>query len=71
MLKTTIFKTCDILPYVLNGLIYLFLFEIFSMNVEVDILHNTSMLQDLLQICKIDWRHNYVLNLNWNIHLIS
>jgi hypothetical protein len=42
-----------ILPYVLNWPIYLFLFEILSMSVEVDILHNTSMLQDLLQICKI------------------
>ena len=41
------------LPYVLNGPIYLFLFEILSMSVEVDTLHNTGMLQDLLQICKI------------------
>jgi hypothetical protein len=30
------------------------------MSVEVDILHNTSMLQGLLQICKVYWRHNYV-----------
>jgi hypothetical protein len=44
---------CAILPYVLNGPIYLFLFEIFPMSVEVDIFHNTSMLQDLLQICKV------------------
>ncbi len=35
---------CAILPYVINGIMYLFLFEIFSMNVEVDILYNTSML---------------------------
>ena len=46
-------KPTDFLPYVLNGPIYLFLFEILSMSVEVDILHNTGMLQDLLQICKI------------------
>ena len=38
---------------------------------EVDILHNTSTLQDLLQFCKIYWRHNYVVSLSWNIHLIS
>ena len=36
----------DFLPYVLNGPIYLFLFEIFSMSEEVDILHNIGMLQD-------------------------
>jgi len=36
----------DSLPYVLNGPIYLFLFEIFSMSEEVDILHNIGMLQD-------------------------
>jgi hypothetical protein len=42
-----------ILPYVLNGPIYLNLFEKLPMSVEVDILHNTSMLQDLLQICKV------------------
>ena len=46
-------KTCDILPYVLNGPIQLFLLKIFMISVEVDILHNTSMLQDLLQICKV------------------
>ena len=34
------------LPYVLNGPIYLFLFEIFMMSVEVDILHNIGVLQD-------------------------
>ena len=34
------------LPYVLNGPIYLFLFEIFSTSVEVDILHNIGVLQD-------------------------
>ncbi len=43
----------DNLPYVLNGPIYLNLFEKLPMSLEVDILHNTSMLQDLLQICKI------------------
>ncbi len=43
----------DNLPYVLNGPIYLILFEIFTMSVEVDILYNTSVLQDLLQICKV------------------
>jgi len=48
------------LPYVLNGPIYLFLFEIFSVSVEVDILHNISMIQGLLQICRIYSRHNYV-----------
>jgi hypothetical protein len=36
----------DSLPYVLNGPIQLFLLKIFMMSVEVDILHNTSMLQD-------------------------
>jgi len=45
--------TKDFLPYVLNGPIYLFLFEIFLMSVEVDIVYNTSMLQGLLQICKV------------------
>jgi hypothetical protein len=39
--------------YVLNGPIHLFLLGILLMNLEVDILHNISMLQDLLQICKI------------------
>jgi hypothetical protein len=34
------------LPYVLNGPIYLFLFEIFSTSAEVDILHNIGVLQD-------------------------
>jgi hypothetical protein len=42
----------DNLPYVLNGLIQLLLFEILAMNVEIDIFHNINMLQDLLQICK-------------------
>ena len=41
------------LPYVLNRPIQLFLLKIFMMSVEVDILHNTSMLQGLLQICKV------------------
>ena len=50
----------DNLPYVLNGPIQLFLLKIFMMGVEVDILHNTSMLQDLLQICKVYLGHNYV-----------
>ncbi len=50
----------DSLPYVSNRPIYLFILEILTMSVEVDILHNTSMLQDLLQICKIYSRHNYV-----------
>jgi hypothetical protein len=36
----------DSLTYVLNGPIQLFLLKIFMMSVEVDILHNTSMLQD-------------------------
>ena len=36
----------DSLPYVSNGLIYLFLFEIFSMSVEADIFHNIGVLQD-------------------------
>jgi len=49
----SLFEMSYTLPYVLNGPIYLFLFEILSMSVEVDILHNTGMLQDLLQICKI------------------
>ena len=43
----------DFLPYVPNGPIQLFLLKIFMMSVEVDILHNTSMLQGLLQICKV------------------
>jgi hypothetical protein len=42
----------DILPYVLNGLIYLFLLDIVSMGLEVNILYENNMLQDLLQICK-------------------
>ena len=42
----------DILPYVLNGLIYLFLLEILLMNVEVGIFCNNNMLQVLLQIRK-------------------
>jgi len=41
------------LPYVLNGPIHLFSLEILMMDVEVDILHNISMLHDILQICKI------------------
>jgi len=36
----------DCLPYVLNGPIQLFLLKIFMMSVEVDILHNTSILQE-------------------------
>ena len=51
----------DFLPYVLNGPIYLILFEIFTMYVQVDILHNYSALQGLLQICKVYWGHNSVL----------
>ena len=51
--------TC-ILPYVLNGPIHLILFEIFTMSVQVDISHNYSMLQGLLQICKVYWGHNSV-----------
>ena len=43
----------DSLPYVLNGPIYLILFEIFTRSVQTDILHNYSMLQGLLQICKV------------------
>jgi len=50
----------DTFTYVLNGPIQLFLLEIFSMSVEVEILHNINMLQDLLQICKNHWRHNNV-----------
>ena len=30
------------------------------MGVEIDILHNTSMLQGLLHICKVYSRHNFV-----------
>ncbi len=52
--------TDDNLPYVLNGPIHLILFGIFTMNVQIDILHNYSMLQGLLQICKIYWGHNSV-----------
>ena len=47
------FKFGDLFTYVLNGPIHLFLLGILLMNLEVDILHNISMLQDLLQICKI------------------
>jgi hypothetical protein len=43
----------DILPYVLNGPIYLFLLSILLMSLEVNILYENNMLQDLLQICKI------------------
>ena len=50
----------DNLPYVLNGPIYLFLLGILLMGLEVNILHENNMLQDLLQICKFYWRHNYV-----------
>ncbi len=46
-----LYEMSDNLPYVLNGPIYLILFEIFSMSVEADILYNIGMLQDLLQIC--------------------
>jgi hypothetical protein len=45
-------RIADILPYVSNGLIRLFLLGILPMDMEVDILHNNNMLQDLLQICK-------------------
>jgi hypothetical protein len=45
-LKIWLFKLCANLPYVLNGPIYLFLFEIFSTSAEVDILHNIGVLQD-------------------------
>ncbi len=50
----------DTLPYVLNGPIYLFLLGILLVGLEVNILHENNMLQDLLQICKFHWRHNYV-----------
>jgi len=42
----SLYEMSDSLPYVSNGPIYLFLYEIFSMNVEVDILHNIGVLQD-------------------------
>jgi len=42
----------DILPYVLNGPIHLFLLDILLMGLEVNILYENNMLQDLLQICK-------------------
>jgi len=48
----TVRQFLDFWYYVSNGPIYLLLFEIFSMSVEVDILHNIGVLQDLLQICK-------------------
>ena len=41
------------LPYVLNGPIYLILFEILAMSVQIDIFYNYSMLRGLLQICKV------------------
>jgi hypothetical protein len=40
------------LPYVLNRLIYLFLLDIVSMDLEMNILYENNMLQELLQICK-------------------
>ena len=45
-------STEDILPYVLNGPIYLFLLSILLMNLEVNILYENNMLQDFLQICQ-------------------
>ena len=41
-----------ILPYVLNGPIYLILYEILRFSVQADILYDTSTLEDLLQICR-------------------
>jgi hypothetical protein len=42
--KVNEFPATDILPYVLNEPIQLFLLEIFMMSVEVEILHNIRML---------------------------
>ena len=38
--------------YVLNGLIYLFLLDIVSVGLEMNISYENNMLQELLQICK-------------------
>ena len=59
--------TAGFLPYVLNGSIYLILFEIFTVNVQVGIYHNYSMLQGLLQICKVYWGHNSV-RISWLVY---
>jgi hypothetical protein len=51
-LNLSLYEMSDSLPYVLNGLIYLFLLDIVSMGLEMNISYENNMLQELLQICK-------------------
>ena len=51
--KLTGLRVLYFLPYVLNGPIHLILFQIFTISLQADILHNYSVLQGLLQICKV------------------
>ncbi len=48
----SLYEMSGILPYVLNGPIYLFLLSILLVSLEVNILCENNMLQDFLQICQ-------------------